>query len=204
MALPDLLWACPVCKEDRSLQPDGRDHRCQACGTVFRRGDGASIEARAPDGSRTARHPTEWLALLPQPETIVHQRVNGPDLIRKATAAARRVVGWDALHDRDGYLNRIEVWGDPVPGELVLRPDDLTWTPASGEPGGWSLEEIGAVQASSRALQIRGKGNPLVQFDFEHDSVFLWERLLHVVLRDFYGRTGRGEILEFQPRIVTR
>ena len=204
MALPDILWACPVCQEDRSLRPDGRDHRCQACGTLYRRGEGATIEVRAPDGSRTVRHPSEWLALLPQPEDVVRKHVNRADLIRRSTAAVRWVVGWDSVHDRDRYLNRIEVWGDPAPGELALRPDSLAWTPVEGEPTRWLLEEIGAVQASSSALQVRGTGLPLAQFDFENDSVFLWERLLRAALRDFYGRTGRGEIVEFQPRVVTR
>ena len=205
MAIPDLLWACPVCRQDRGLQPEGRDHRCHACGTRFRRGEGATIEARAPDGSRTVRRPTEWLTLLPDPEAVVRQQLNQSRLIRHAKADVRWVVGWRSIHDRDGYLNRIEIWGDPTPGEVALSPDALIWTPHEGEAVRWPLGEIGAVQASSRALQVRGKGIiPLAQFDFENDSIFLWERLLHVALRDFYGRKGRGEIVEFQPRIVTR
>jgi hypothetical protein len=203
VAIPDLLWACPACGEDRGLAARGRACRCTRCGTAFRRGPGAAIRADGPDGSTTVLQPAEWLARLPEPRSLVRQRDGEGGTIRAARASTRRVSGSDAVFDEHGYLNRIELWGEPAPGRLELRPDQLVWSPDDGASEAWPLGELTAVQASSRAVQLNRAGALLVEVRFDDDSVFLWERLLHAALRDFYGRMGRGEIVEFQPRIVT-
>ena len=41
------------------------------------------------------------------------------------------------------------------------------------------------------------------EFKFPEDSPFRWEALLRENLRRAYRAAGRGEIVEFQPRIVT-
>lgn len=203
MAIPDLLWACPACGRDRGLGPDRRGYRCTGCGTAFSRGQGAAIQADAPDGSSTALRPVEWLARLPDPQSLVRERAGGGGEIRAARASARWVTGFDPVSGEHGYLNRIEVWGQPTPGRLELRSDRLVWDPAEKSADTWPLGSLTAVQASSRAVQLNRSGAPLVELRFHDDSIFLWERLLHAALRDFYGRTGRGDIVEFQPRIVT-
>lgn len=206
MALSDLLWACPECGEDRGLSPDRPGYRCRACGTHYRREEGASIRARRPDGSEVVRRPAEWLAQLPDPQTIVAQHDGEDSTLRSARVRAARVTDFDTVHGEDGYLNRIEIWGEESPGTVEIRRDRLVYTPDGGARGNgfdWPLEAVNAVQASSSTLQINRRGEPPVSFRFLDDSIFLWEELLHAVLRDFYGRTGRGEIMEFQPRIVT-
>lgn len=124
-------------------------------------------------------------------------------MIRTSRASGRRVTGFDPIYGEHGYLNRIEIWGDPVPGRLELRSDRLVWTPDTGRPEQWPLGTLTAVQTSSRAVQLNQAGGPLVEVRFHDDSVFLWERLLHAALQDLYVRTNRGRIVEFQPRIVT-
>jgi len=203
MAISDLLWACPECGEDRGLAPDGSGFRCRACDTFYRRDTGASIRARRPDGTDVVRTPAEWLDRLPSPETLVNNRDSDDEAIRRAAVDTARVVDSDTVHDREGYLNRIEIWGDESTAELALFADHLVLAPSDGEPERWPLESVTAVQASSSDLQINRTGAPLVSFHFRDDSNFLWEELLHAALRDFYGRTGRGEIVEFQPRITT-
>ncbi|MDX1673400.1 MAG: hypothetical protein R3314_01265 [Longimicrobiales bacterium] len=203
MALRDLLWACPECGADRGLVADGSEHRCRACGTRYARDRGARIRARRPDGSEIVRRPVEWLRMLPDPETIVTQGDTADHVIRSAHVQMARVTGFDTVRDGEGYLNRIELWGEDAPASLELRKDRLVVVPEEGGPESWPLESLTAVQASSSSLQINRRGEPLVSFRFADDSVFLWEELLHAALRDFYRRTGLGEILEFQPRIVT-
>ena len=203
MALPDLLWACPECREDRGLEPHGGRYRCRGCGTEFERAEGARIRATLPSGAEIVRRPAEWLARLPDPQVIVEQRVDSDEAIRRATVDMSRVVGSDTVHDRDGYLNRIELWGDEAPATLELFRDRLLLTPELGRPESWPLQTVTAVQASSSSLQINRRAQPLASFRFRDDSIFLWEQLMHVALRDFYARTGRGEIVEFQPRIAT-
>lgn len=115
-----------------------------------------------------------------------------------------QVVDGETVHgENGGYLNRFEIWGEPSPGRLEVWPERLILTLEG--PGGaevWPLESLTAVQASSHTLQLNRRGVPLASFAFLDDSIFLWEELLHAVLRAFYTRTGRGRIVEFQPRIV--
>lgn len=115
----------------------------------------------------------------------------------------RRGVGFERVFGEHGYLNRVEVWGEPTAGRLELWAGRLVWSPDQGDSEAWPLDSLTAVQASSRAIQLNRARAPLVEVRFDDDSIFLWERLLHAALREFYGRTGRGEIVEFQPRIVT-
>ncbi len=204
MPISELLWACPVCGQDRGLEPGRDGSRCRACQTLFRRGKGAAIRALAPDGTETVHPPNVWLDQLPAPETIVaeHDSTNGP--IRVAKVLIARVTGSDTVHGETGYLNRIEIWGEEQPGTLELGADALVFGfQEPEEPERWPLETLTAVQASSHTIQLRRRGLPLVSFRFLDDSVFLWEELLHEVLQVFYRRTGRGRIVEFQPRIVT-
>ncbi len=203
MPIPELLWMCPECGEDRGLTRDGREFRCRACDTVFRRGEGASIVARRPDGSSVTRRPAQWLERVPDPQTLVPQDVRGDETIRASRVAMARVVGFEAVHDGTGYLNRIEIWGEEAPGTLEIRPARLVFTPEDGADESWPLDTIIAVQASSHTLQINRRDTPLMSFRFLDDSIYLWEELLHAVLAAFYRRTGRGEIVEYQPRIVT-
>jgi hypothetical protein len=88
-------------------------------------------------------------------------------------------------------------------GEGKQGPADLQ-SPGSAarEPGQrWLLLEIRAVQTSSSSLQISPAEGGVVEFRFPGDSTRRWESLLHYALRQAFRRAGRGEIVEFQPRI---
>lgn len=212
MPLYDLLWACPACGEDRGLLDD--DRTCSACGTRFVREAGSAIRSTAPDGSITVRTPAEWIDMLPEPAALL-----GNQPVRTAHVMIQPVTGEAKVTGTVGFLNRIEVFGDETPGTLTLLADALV-VAEGGEgaegveqpqkPRGalagdsWGLETLTAVQTSSKTLQIKRRGASLVSFRFLDDSVYLWERLIRAAIRDFYARTGRGEVLEFQPRIVAR
>lgn len=221
MALPDLLWACPECGEDRGLEPDRPGYRCTGCETRFVRDRGASIRAERPDGTHEVAAPETWLERLPDPASLLERRRDGTDApggpVRAARVSRSHVTGARAVHGAHGYLNRIELWGDEVRGTLALHPDRLVFRPQEGQEGAgspqgrgedapgaaWPLDAVTAVQASSASLQINTRDAPLASFRFHDDSVFLWERLVQAALRARYRRAGRGEILEFQPRIAT-
>ncbi len=224
MALADFFWACPRCGADRGLDRDGR---CVRCGTRFERGDGATIRAITRNGTVEVRSPAEWLDRLPEPADLLGD-LSRKTPVRTARVGIRPVVGDRRVYGERGYLNRVEIFGDETEGILELYPDRLRvrWDgpPAGGagtvdegafatqNPGehedssaeDWPFERLTAVQASSGALQFKRRGRPLVSFRFLDDAIYLWERLVRAALRDFYGRTGRGTIREFQPRIVTR
>jgi hypothetical protein len=200
MALSDLLWACPTCGEPGGIASDGA---CR-CGVTFRRRRGSTIQATMPDGRVVDRAPAAWVDRLPDPDTLLEQGAGEGIPLRRAAITARESTGSTPLRSGNRYLNQVEVYGPERTGDLELHPDRLVYRTEDRNDREWPLQQLTAVQTSSRTLQLRVRGQPLVSIRFHDDSLFLWETLLHAALRSFYRRTGRGEIAEFQPRIVTR
>lgn len=198
MALSDLLWACPECAAVGGIGADGR---C-ACGTFFQRAKGSLVQARFADGHVAVRPPDQWVDRLPPAEALL--KGDHGDSVRQARAVAREAVSTQAIRKGGRFLNRIELYGAKRAATLEMRQDGLIYQPEGEEPRSWPFEALTAVQTSSSTLQINVRGHPLVSFRLLDDSIYFWEQLLHAGLRDFYRRTGRGEIAEFQPRIVTR
>jgi hypothetical protein len=206
MALSDLLWACPICGEPGTVDAGGRCH----CGVTFTRARGARIQARMPDGATVDRTAAEWIDLLPDPATRLEAGEGGADsapsprIVRRARVVAREATGTTIVRGEGGaYLNRVEVYGPRRTGTLELGQERLIFRPEGQEPLEWPLDALSALQASSSTLQLKDRRRPLVSFRFLDDSIYLWESLIQAALRAHYRRTGRGEIVEFQPRIVS-
>lgn len=202
MALTDLLWACPECGEDRALRGP-EPGVCRACGARFERAHGSTIRRTGRDGSEVLRTPAEWVDLLPDLDSALRPDPDG--MVRLARVTHRAVAGEEVIRDKGAYLNRVERFGPETEGELELREDRLVFRTRDPDPAEirWSLERLTAVQASSKSLQIKERNRPLASFRFVDDSIFLWEQLLNEALRRLYRRSGKGEIMEFQPRITT-
>jgi len=125
---------------------------------------------------------------------------------RTALVQVRRGAGREGpVIYRGEVLGFAEELGEPEEGllelnttALILRDPERRSTPR----GVWSLLDIQAVQTTSSALQISPAAGGVVHFRFLDDSPRRWEELLHSRIRDAFRLEGRGEILEFQPRIV--
>lgn len=202
MAIRDLLWACPSCGAEGSLEPAGRIELCHACRTRYRRHPGAAIEAEAPDGTRTVLSIVEWLERLP-PAPSISESAHAI-AYRRDRVEARLAEGEDTVRWRGKFLGRIERLGPRRPGTLTLEHERLVFADDQGSDRVWPLTSLTAVQASSSTLQIKARGEPVVSLRFADASIRLWELLLHAALRRLYRATGRGDIIEFQPRIVTQ
>lgn len=206
MAIRDLLWACPLCGTEGGLRPAGKREVCRGCGATFRRGRGASIVAEGSDGTRHVRSGAEWADRLPRIEEYVERlEPQGPDgALLRSRARARTATGESVIRFGSIYMNRIERFGPPKEGVLELHGDRVRFTPDAGEAEEWTFDEITAVQPSSSTLQIKARRRPVVSFRFPEDSARFWEEVLCTALRRHYRAAGRGEIIEFQPRIATR
>jgi hypothetical protein len=97
-----------------------------------------------------------------------------------------------------------EKLNEPVEGTLRLTEEELSLSAPGAGMERWPLLTLGAIQTSSSSLQISPKEGGVVQFRFEDDSPKRWEDLLRLAVRRAYRRQGRGEIIEFQPRIRSR
>jgi hypothetical protein len=109
-------------------------------------------------------------------------------------------------------LGFAEAMGNPRTGKVALTDAELTLELVEENRNGgspkeskkrWALLDIRAVQTSSSSLQFSPRSGGLVELRFPEDSPFRWEFLLREALRRAYRQAGRGEIVEFQPRIVT-
>lgn len=207
MAIRDLLWACPQCGREGGLQP-ARDRAevCTACRTTFRRGRGASIVAVTPDGTSLELSPAEWVGRLPDLESIERFRADRPEhaALHEERARARFVDGERIIRKGRTFMNRVETFGPYIDGRLRLDAMRITFRPDRGEARGWTLDSITAVQPSSSTLQIKARGEGVVSFTFPDGSARFWEEIVCLALRRRFRQTGKGEISEFQPRIVAR
>lgn len=201
MAIRDLLWACPECGVEGGLRSLGRGETCAACGTRYRRGEGALIEAERPRSGRQKLPAVAWVDRLPQ--LSVEARLHGKEVIHEERTLARFAEGEAVVRQGGSYLNRIERFGPKVAGALTLEAARLVFRREGGEGRAFPFERLTAVQPSSSTLQIKARDAALASFRFPDGSARFWEELLTAALRRHYRTTGRGEIVEFQPRIVT-
>ena len=200
MAIGDLLWACPYCAAVGSLAREGGERaRCAACGAEFRRGVGAALRARGLGGAWEEHVPADWLRRLPSID-----RAFG-DAPRREDRVEARLAGPDeVVRRREEVLGFRETDGEPVEGLLRLEGDALTLEEDGGGRRAWPLGALTAIQSASRVVQVKARDRPVATFRFHTGSPRLWEELLQHALRRVYRAQGRGEIREFQPRIVTR
>lgn len=210
MPLNHFLYRCPRCGAD-PLAGEGDRAWCGACGCRFERGEeGGLIEVRDADGNRW-QVPGRLLGAAVAVWGGAGTRAFGAGdrLFYEGEVEMRKASAERPVWHRGELLGFAEALGPPVSGHLRLTDDSLRFR-AGGEGGRgageeqWPLLEIRAVQTSSRALQVVPGGNRgVLHFEFPQDSPRRWEELLHLALRRVYRKAGLGEIVEFQPRIVT-
>jgi len=121
----------------------------------------------------------------------------------RADVLMRRSAHEEPVHHQGRLLGYFERMGDPVPGVVSIDESHIRFHPGGGGATlDWPLLTLRAIQTSSSALQISPDETAIIQFKFLSDSPFRWEDLLRSLLRRAYEREGRGEIIEFQPRII--
>src|SRR5205085_1437485 len=107
-------------------------------------------------------------------------------------------------HAYGEYFGRFEKFGVAALG--TLHVDDATVRFESDEATTFriNLLDLTAIQLSSSSLQIKVRDKPVMTIRFAHSSPKLWDERLQIAVREAWTRAGRGEVVEFQPRIVAR
>ncbi len=127
---------------------------------------------------------------------------HGGALWRETRVVTRFALGDEAIRRGGAFLGLMERLGPERPGTLALTDTALELRLDDGETRRWVLDELSALQASSTSVQLRPRGQPIVTFKFPESSARLWEESIAAALRARWHALGRGEIIEFQPRIV--
>ncbi len=202
MPLTYLLYRCPRCGHD-PVEGRGDAARCPACRTAFARVGGTGrIRVQDPAGESWDVAPAALVDAIDRhggPLSAVEERDGRPEYT--AAAVLRRAREEEPVRVGGRLLGFVERFGQPHDGTLRLRGETLSFTVDGATVGQWNLLDLRSIQTSSGSLQITGEDG-MVQFRFHDDSPRRWESLLHHLIRDGYRREGRGEIVEFQPRIV--
>jgi hypothetical protein len=122
----------------------------------------------------------------------------------EARATMRTSTGEDPVRMAGRLLGFHERFGDGREGTLRVTDDGLVFTPDDGgAPHRWDLLDLRALQSASSTVQITPLRGPMMQFRFQADSPRRWEDLLRHLVAETWRGAGRGEVVEFQPRIVT-
>lgn len=209
MALKHLLYRCPACGHDPT-SGKGDVVECAGCGASYRRGraDPARIAVTGGDGGGSREVPAGELvdAIEAHGGPRTAARSSGDGAVRYASdVEVRRSEGEEVpVRHRGEVLGFVERLGKPENGQLAADADGLSLLKNGDPVGRWNLMDIRAIQATSSALQISTRENQIFHFRFVDDSPRRWEELLRWLVSEAYRREGRGEVVEFQPRIVTR
>lgn len=198
MAIRDLLWACPLCGPPARLRAQRRGDRCERCGTHYRRGPGSMIVANPPAAEPITHRAAQWLDMLPRLDQAAEEMAQGPEPVEIRIARGR-----EALYDGDELLGWAESYGPRLRGTLTITPEHLRLDAFNAGTIELGLDRITAVQPSSATLQIKARAQPVVEIRFIEASVRLWESRIQQALRKRYREEGRGEIVEFQPRVTS-
>ncbi len=203
MPIQHLLYRCPRCGHDPTTATD-KGTQCDSCGTSFEQGRASVVLVRSADGEvEEASVRTLMDAIDGRGGALSRALDHGGRLSYEARVAVAHGNDHQAVWWKGRLLGFFERLTERREATLRLDGDDLTVTSTGWEPLVWPLESILAIQISSKAIQLNIRGVGLYQMEFLNDSPRRWEELLQVALRRFYAHLGR-EIVEFQPRIVTR
>ncbi len=201
MALVDFVYRCPECGHDPMSGEDDWA-RCSAChvrverarrdlvvksarGDVLRRATAKAV------GDAVERHGGPW--------------GRGAEAFRARGYEAAAMVSWrmdeEAIRRGGRLVGFAERMGPATPGSIRVNPSRVEIR--DGTARGWEHLEIRSMQATSSSLQLSFPGDRLAQLAFVADSPRRWETLMRGLIAEAHRRAGRGEVLEFQPRIVT-
>ncbi len=202
MGLANLLYRCPRCGAD-PVEGDKDRVRCPACRRSFQRGQNGLEILESEVGGTPVSVPawslTDAIRRLGGPLT----RATTPDgsVRDSAQVRFRRSLTEEPVYFHGRLLGFSETRSDEEEGELEVTDGRVSLVSQSGREV-WPLLDLLALQTSSSSVQISTRDGGVVQFKFLSDSSRRWEDLLKVLVARAWREAGRGEILEFQPRIV--
>lgn len=199
MGIRDLLSVCPRCGRG-PLAAARRGGSCGPCGVTYRRGRGDRIVATGTDGSVEERRAAHWLDATPASEIPTSGNLAGPEPVVLRVAEPRST----AVRYDGELIGWVEQFGTRRKGRLILTQLDLAFV---GEDGGTrriQVDDLTSIQPSSSSLQLRTRAGDILSLRFEESSVLHWERALQTAVKRRWSATGRGEVYDYQPRILAR
>jgi hypothetical protein len=200
MPLVDLIYRCPLCGADAMREENDRVAGCRACARVYEHiPERGRIRVEGQDGSVFEVDADELVAGAARADK---GEVAAP--VVAVDAVARVARDEEAVTYRQSLIGFVESRGPALSGRLTLHADRIDFKPDAGATRSWALLDVRAIQTASASVQISPLEGGVVTFRILGDSPRRWEELIRTRIRDAWRAAGRGEILEYQPRIRTR
>jgi len=200
VALIDFVYACPICgggvREEKEREAV---LRCTCCAATLQR-------ERGQDGKGTLHlkvpgREDRFLSLAEVGALLAQQWEGSGVPSLEAEVSCRFSVAELPIRFEGELIGYHERYGPPRAGQLRLEGPRLRFIERERGVHHWPLLDLQSLQGASSQLQITLRGGSVVAFRFRGDSPRRWEEGLRLALRQLWRETGRGEILEFQPRI---
>jgi hypothetical protein len=201
MPLVDLIYRCPLCGADAMREENDRVASCRSCARVYEHvPERGRIRVEGQDGSVQEVDLDDLVAGTARADV---SGATDPAPV-SVDAVARVAREEEAVIHRKSLIGFVESRGPALSGRLTLHPDRIDFQPDAGADRTWALLDVRAVQTASASVQISPLAGGVVTFRILGDSPRRWEELIRTRLREAWRAAGRGEILEFQPRIRSR
>ena len=206
MPISHFIYRCPSCGHE-PMRNRGSRAQCDSCSHSYAPGKGRGM-IRVQEGRGTPREVPAWEVAravdaggvpgVPGvPTTLAPSRV-------EARVELRQAVQETPLYRRGALLGFVEERGPRLPGTLAIEDGGLVFRGDGGTEWGATFLDLRAIQASSSSVQVSPLGGGVITLRFVADSPRRWEDLIKQEIRSAWQEAGRGEILEFQPRIRTQ
>tara|TARA_Y100000590_G_C15710459_1_gene1010061 strand:+ start:589 stop:1194 length:606 start_codon:yes stop_codon:yes gene_type:complete len=176
---------------------------CESCYTSFEQGNSSVVIANFPDGKIEEYSVNTLMSTIEKLGGISRDIFNhNGEKPYEAHVKVSRGNNHKSVRWKGRVIGFFEHITEHQVAILKLKKDYLTL--AWGEQNSlvWPLENLTAIQISSKAIQINIRGKGLYQIEFVSDSPRRWEDLLQCTLYRFYKNQGQ-RVIAFQPRIIT-
>jgi hypothetical protein len=201
MPLVDLIYRCPMCGADAMREENDRVAGCRACARVYEHiPERGRIRVEGQDGSVQEVEVEDLVAGTARAD--VGEVVVAPVVAVDAVVRVAREE--ESVTYRRRLIGFVESRGPALSGRLTLYHDRIDFKPDAGPARTWALLDVRAIQTASASVQISPLEGGVVTFRILGDSPRRWEDLVRTRIRNAWRAAGRGEIIEFQPRIRTR
>ena len=203
MPISHFIYRCPSCGHEPMRHRRG-SAQCDACSRSYALGKGRGM-ILVTDGRGTPHEVPAWevaRAVDAGRTAPGSPDAQDPDLVA-ARVELRRALQEAPIYRRGTLLGFVEQQGPRLAGTLAIDGAGLVFRSDEGTEWRSAFLDLRAIQASSSSVQVSPSGGGVITLRFVADSPRRWEDLLKQEIRSAWRRAGRGEIIEFQPRIRT-
>jgi len=210
MPISHFIYRCPSCGHEPMRQRRGAAH-CDACAQSYLPGKGRGM-ILVMHGRAAVHEVPAWEVARAVDAGGLAGGAGAPDQAEsrvesetvEAEVEFRQAFQETPLYRKGTLVGFVEERGPRRAGSLIINTSGLVFRGRDGMEWRSTFLDLRAIQASSSSVQVSPVSGGVITLRFLADSPRRWEDLLKSEIRSAWRSAGRGEIVEFQPRIRTQ